>query len=699
MATAGCEFTRGPDFPAFYSKWRLAAGKDHVPHKAFLSREADHHDPSLEDVPPGLLHTLREVVGVEAAGIFLLSPDGCHFELRAGDGLLHLRDKVNRLAAREGIAASIVAGGKAVAVPDVTDLGAVAAGVSVGSVLGAPLIVSSRVVGVILFGASDYRTFSDVEVALAEVAAGRIASAIEKASVRLCYCQAQRQLGEEQARLRALLDINNCLVTKLNIQELFGAISESLRQLTRHNYSQIVLWDRKRNQLKIAAVDFPKGKGLICEGLTVPLQGSPAGVVYTTREPLLITDLDADAFPSEITNRLMDEGVRSVCLAPMLRHGRALGVLSIGSAQQEAFTPADCAILSEVADQVAIAIENALAFEEIEELNQRLSKEKQFLEEELQAEGLFNDLVGTSPALMEVLKQVQTVAPTYATVLIVGETGTGKELLARAVHQLSGRRDGPFIKLNCASIPSTLLESELFGHAKGAFTGAVSHQPGRLELADGGTIFLDEIGELPLELQPKLLRVLQDRQFERLGDAKTININVRLVAATNRNLLQMVQKGEFRSDLYYRLNVFPVTSPPLRERREDIPALACYFAEKFSRQMQKRVPAIAPSAMQRLTQWHWPGNVRELENFIERAVILSSGPELMVSSLTPADAATQSPETLEDAEREHIVRILKESGGLIGTPIGAAAKLGLKRTTLYAKMKKLGISRGRLSSA
>jgi formate hydrogenlyase transcriptional activator len=696
MAAAGCESAKRSDVPAFYSKWRPAAGKDHAPHKALLFSEADHHDASLEEIPPDLLRNLREIIGVEAAGIFLVSPDGCHFELRAGEGLFHLRDKVNRIRAREGIAASIVAAGKAVAVHDLTDLGAIGAGISMCSALGAPLIIASRVVGLILFGARDHRTFSNVEAALADVAAGRIGSAIEKASVRMRYCQAQRQLGEEQARLRALLDINNCLVTKLNIQELFGAVSESLRQVTRHNYSQIVLWDRKRNQLKIAAVDFPNGKGLICEGLTVPLQGSPAGVVYTTREPLLINDLDADAFPSETTNRLMDEGVRSVCLAPLLRHGRALGVLSIGSAQQEAFTPADCTILSEVADQVAIAIENALAFEEIEELNRRLSKEKQFLEEELQAEGLFNDLVGTSPALMEVLKQVQTVAPTYATVLIVGETGTGKELLARAVHQLSGRRDGPFIKLNCASIPATLLESELFGHAKGAFTGAVSHQPGRLELADGGTIFLDEIGELPLELQPKLLRVLQERQFERLGDAKTININVRLVAATNRNLLQMVQKGEFRSDLYYRLNVFPVTSPSLRERREDIPALACYFAEKFSRQMQKHIPSIEPSAMETLTKWHWPGNVRELENFIERAVILSSGPELKLPSLTAADAVTPAPETLEDAEREHIVRVLKESGGLIGTPIGAAAKLGLKRTTLYAKMKKLGISRGRV---
>jgi formate hydrogenlyase transcriptional activator len=661
--------------------------------KASSGCEAAHFDPSLEDVPPDLLRNLREVVGTEAAGIFLLSPDGCHFELRAGDGLLHPRDQAIRIPAEQRIAASIAAARKAIALPDVSDADVLSAGAGIRSGLGAPLIVSSRTVGVILLGARDYRSFSDVELALAELAAGRIASAIEKAAVRLCYRQAQSQLGEERARLRALLDINNCLVTKLNIRELFGAISESLRHVTRHNYSQIVLWDRKWNRLKIAAVDFPNGRGLICEGLTVPLQGAPAGVVYTTREPLLINDLDVDAFPSEITNRLMDEGVRSVCLAPLLRHSRALGVLSIGSAQRGAFTPADCTILSEVADQVAIAIENALAFEEIEELNQRLSKEKQFLEEELHAEGLFNDLVGSSPALMEVLRQVQTVAPTYATVLVVGETGTGKELLARAVHQLSGRRDGPFIKLNCASIPSTLLESELFGHAKGAFTGAVSHQPGRLELADGGTIFLDEIGELPLELQPKLLRVLQERQFERLGDAKTININVRLVAATNRNLLQMVQKGQFRSDLYYRLNVFPVMIPPLRERREDIPALALYFTKKFSRQMQKRVPNIGPPALETLTKWHWPGNVRELENFIERAVILSPGTELKLPSLTPLDAASQPPQTLEDAEREHIVRVLKESGGLIGTPIGAAAKLGLKRTTLYAKMKKLGISR------
>jgi formate hydrogenlyase transcriptional activator len=493
-----------------------------------------------------------------------------------------------------------------------------------------------------------------------------------------------------------LLDINNSLVSKLDIRDLFAAISESLRQVTHHRYSQIVLLDQNTNRLKVAAIDFPNGKGLIHEGLEVCFQGSPAGAVFTSREPLLVTQLEKETFPSEITDCLLGEGVRSICLAPLLRHDRALGVISIGRAEGSPFTAADLGLLSQVADQVAIAIDNALAFEQIEELNSRLAKEKEFLEEELREEGFSNEMVASSGVMTDMMRQVQTVAGTYATVLIVGETGTGKDLVARAVHRLSGRRQAPFVKLNCAAIPATLLESELFGHAKGAFTGAVSRQVGRLELADGGTLFLDEIGELPLELQPKLLRVLQDRQFERLGDAKTLNVNVRLVAATNRNLADMVKRGLFRSDLYYRLNVFPINVPALREHKEDIPALVRYFTAKFSRQLQKHVLTIPKAAMNALVSWDWPGNIRELENLIERAVILSRGSALEIPPMGPCDSAVLSDSTLHSAERVHILRVLHESGGLIATPNGAAAKLGLKRTTLYAKMKKLGINRDTL---
>lgn len=645
-----------------------------------------------------VLKRIRRTLHADTANLLLLSADRQYFEVLASDGLHEKMLECTRVPAGSGLAGEIAAAGGAWSIQDLDAIQVVSPALKahIRSAAGAALRMREAVVGVLHVGTRERRTFSEQDLLLLQLAAERLSSALEVVAARHCYESSQKQLDQERARLQMLLDINNSLVCKLNIRELFAAVSESLRRLTRHNYSQIVLFDHKSNRLKVAALDFPKGKGLIHEGLIVPCQGSPAGIVYTSRNPLLITHLDKAAFPSDTTDRLLGEGVRAICLAPLICHGRALGVLSIGSAQPAAFSPRDLALMTQVAGQVAIAIDNALAFEKIEELNQRLEKEKQYLEEELRAEGVLNELVGTSKALSAALKQIHTVAGTNATVLVAGETGTGKELLARAVHQLSQRRHGPFIKLNCAAIPATLLESELFGHAKGAFTGAVNKQIGRLELADGGTLFLDEIGELPLELQPKLLRVLQDRQFERLGDAKTVKVNVRLVAATNRNLEQMVHQGEFRSDLYYRLNVFPIQVPALRERKEDIPALAHYFADKFARQMQKPVLQIPKMVMNQLVQWHWPGNVRELENLIERAVILSSGPVLELPPIKGLCASQDDPSdlgTLEQVQREHILCILKESGGLVGTPAGAAARLGVKRTTLYAKMRKLGISR------
>lgn len=327
---------------------------------------------------------------------------------------------------------------------------------------------------------------------------------------------------------------------------------------------------------------------------------------------------------------------------------------------------------------------------------ERKEREKQYLEEELHLEHSFEDIVGESQKLTRVLKQVETVASTDVTVLVLGETGTGKDLIARAIHQLSPRRERTFVKLNCAAIPTGLLESELFGHEKGAFTGAISQKIGRLELAHLGTLFLDEVGDLPPELQPKLLRALQEKEFERLGGTKTIPVDVRLIAATNRNLEKMVADREFRSDLYYRLRVFPVTIPPLRERREDIPLLVRYFVAQHARQMDKRIETIPPDVMKALTKWSWPGNVRELENFIERAVILTKGPVLRIPFAELEAAAADPPDgdsTLESTEREHILRVLRETKGLIAGPKGAAAKLGLKRTTLNSKLKKLGIER------
>jgi formate hydrogenlyase transcriptional activator len=342
---------------------------------------------------------------------------------------------------------------------------------------------------------------------------------------------------------------------------------------------------------------------------------------------------------------------------------------------------------------VAIAVENAMAYGKIAELTDRLAQEKLYLEDEIRGELDFEGIVGQSSALRHVLSLVETVAPSDSTVLLLGETGTGKELIARAIHDRSKRKDRTFIKLNCAAIPTGLLESELFGHERGAFTGAISQKVGRLELADQGSLFLDEVGDIPIEIQPKLLRALQEREFERLGSTHTKKVDVRLVAATNRDLETMIEKREFRQDLYYRLNVFPIRIPPLRERPEDIPLLVRYFTQKYSRRMEKEIDSIPSAAMKKLAAWHWPGNIRELENFIERSVILThtSALQLPLGEIGASGNAPPAPGAHETQDRDEIVRILKETKGRVAGPQGAAARMGIKRTTLISRMKKLGI--------
>jgi formate hydrogenlyase transcriptional activator len=402
-----------------------------------------------------------------------------------------------------------------------------------------------------------------------------------------------------------------------------------------------------------------------------------------------------------LLERVREHGAQSFCWLPLTTARRRLGALVFTSKQPAMYDESNFHFLQLVVNQVAVAVENALAFQEIEALKDKLAKEKAYLEEEVRTGHEFGDMIGESPALRVVLKKVQTVAPTDSTVLVCGETGTGKELIARAVHDRSPRKGRTFVKLNCAAIPTGLLESELFGHERGAFTGAISQKVGRFELANHGTLFLDEVGDIPVELQPKLLRVLQEQEFERLGGTRTIHVNVRLVAATNRDLAWMVAKGRFRSDLYYRLNVFPLTLPPLRERPDDIPRLVRHFTQRFARRMHRHIETIPSSVMDALVRYPWPGNVRELQNVIERAVILSKGAELVVSiadlQTVPAPAAnaaaTALPITLVDAEREHILRALTASDWVVGGPMGAATRLGMKRSTLQKKMQKLGISR------
>jgi formate hydrogenlyase transcriptional activator len=407
---------------------------------------------------------------------------------------------------------------------------------------------------------------------------------------------------------------------------------------------------------------------------------------------MVLDALGLGQFKSELAQRLVGAGLQSFCCVPLITRNRVLGTLNVGSRRENAFSTSDVDFLTQVAAQAAIAIENATAFQEIAQLKDKLAEEKLYLEDEIRTEQNFGEIIGDDPAFRRVLDQVATVAPTDASVMILGETGTGKELIARAIHELSGRRERTFVKLNCAAIPTGLLESELFGHEKGAFTGAIAQKVGRFELANKGTLFLDEVGDIPLELQPKLLRALQEHEFERLGGVRTIKVDVRLVAATNRDLAQMIADREFRSDLYYRLSVFPLSLPPLRERPVDIPKLVRYFTQKYARRMNKRVESIPAETMEVLSGYGWPGNVRELENLIERAVILTRGTTLEIP-LAELRAApdTNSPVTLEAAERDHIRRMLEQANGVVGGPNGAAARLGMKRTTLQSKMKKLGI--------
>jgi formate hydrogenlyase transcriptional activator len=404
-----------------------------------------------------------------------------------------------------------------------------------------------------------------------------------------------------------------------------------------------------------------------------------------------------EEFDSPTSQLMREEGVRSIVAMPLITHNRIVGTISLASLRDAAFQQGDVDLLFQVSGQVAIAVENALAFQVIGELKNKLAQEKLYLEDEIRSEMNFDEIVGEGPALRAVLKQVETVASTDSTVLITGETGTGKELIARALHNLSPRRERTFVKVNCAAIPTGLLESELFGHERGAFTGAIVQRIGRFELAHGGTIFLDEVGDIPLELQPKLLRVLQEQEFERLGSTQTIRVDVRLVAATNRDLSEMVAARTFRSDLFYRLRVFPVHIPPLRERQEDIPALVRYFVEKHARRMNRTVETIPTETLELLVRYPWPGNIRELENLIERAVIVSPGPVLRVplSELKPPSEPFGEALTLRAAEREHILKALDATNWVLAGPRGAAARLGMKRTTLQSKMRKLGVVKSR----
>ncbi|HEV2717019.1 MAG TPA: sigma 54-interacting transcriptional regulator, partial [Terriglobales bacterium] len=473
------------------------------------------------------------------------------------------------------------------------------------SFLGVPLASPHRRLGAFAIATSRPYAYSEEDVRFMSSVADGLAMAIDDSLNVERARRARSELEQQNARLKLLLNVTNQITSNLELRDLLRAISANIRGVMRCDMVAITLPDGPSEGQRLLALDFPDGKGLIREGLLLTPVG-PGRRALETLQPTLGTGLEPDAFAPEVRELAIAEGLQRNCVIPLANRGRALGALAIARTTDVSFSPEDLEFLAQVSGQIAIAVENALAYREISELKDKLAQEKIYLEEEIRSEMSFENIVGNSPALKHVLELVETVASSDSTVLLLGETGTGKELIARAIHERSRRKDRTFVKLNCAAIPTGLLESELFGHEKGAFTGAIAQKLGRMELADQGTLFLDEVGDIPIEIQPKLLRALQEREFERLGSNHTRRANVRLVAATNRDLEKMIAAHEFRSDLYYRLNVFPIRIPPLRERREDIPLLVSYFVQKYSRQMKKDIDSVPTTALKTLSSWNWP---------------------------------------------------------------------------------------------
>jgi formate hydrogenlyase transcriptional activator len=516
----------------------------------------------------------------------------------------------------------------------------------------------------------------------------------------------EEELRHERDRLRLLLELTNSMTSKLDLRHLVESLSTNLLSVTRCDFCALLLPDADSGELRVTTLYNPAPRGSLCDGTLIPIHGSICGKAFRTGKTQHFDHFedvrhDPDSFGNSVGRRfyqrVMAEGLQSGCDLPLIGRNGVVGVLAALKRSERAFSNDDVAFLEQVAGQVAIAVENALDYGKAIKDRDKETTQRRYLEEEARAE--FGDIVGASPALRTALSLVSVVAPADSSVLILGETGTGKELIARAIHNLSGRRERAFVKLNCAAIPLGLLESELFGHERGAFTGAIAQKPGRFELAHKGTLFLDEVGDIPLELQAKLLRVLQEQEFERLGSNKTHKVDVRLIAATHRDLAGMVKQGTFREDLYYRLKVFPIHVPALRQRTEDIPTLVWHFTALYGRRMNKAIDDIPPETMDALVRYRWPGNVRELQNFVERAVILSPGSVLRAPTSElepfPSPRASNVPLSgLAEVERDHILRALQASHWVIGGPRGAAARLGMKRTSLAYRMKKLRIRRG-----
>jgi formate hydrogenlyase transcriptional activator len=567
------------------------------------------------------------------------------------------------------------------------------------SVWSRPLFTSEgKVLGTFAILYREPRSPGTTELQLIENA-GHIAGIAIERHIR------EQELQHERDRLRLLLEITSSVTSRLDLRQVVEALSTNLFNVMHCDVSALLLPDNERGELRVTMLHNPEARGPYREGSLVSINSSISGQVLRKAKTIRIDSFERVREDPEIYGNpdgqliykhVIEEGLTTGCYLPLLGRDRVVGVLMLCRRSDNVFENDDVVLLEQVASQVAIAVENTLDYEKAVRDRDKETKQRLYLEEEIRAE--FGAIVGDSPALRTALDLVSTVAPTDSSVLILGETGTGKELVARAIHNLSSRRDRAFVKLNCAAIPLGLLESELFGHEKGAFTGAIAQKTGRFELAHKGTLFLDEVGDIPLELQAKLLRVLQEQEFERLGSNRTHKVDVRLIAATHRDLVGMVKEGTFREDLYYRLKVFPINVPALRQRTEDIPKLVWHFAALYAQRMNKRIDEVPAETMDALVRYRWPGNVRELQNFIERAVILSPCSVLRAptSELEPSSARrgpTVSITGLQEVEREHILRALEASNWVIGGLNGAAERLGMKRTSLVYRMRKLRISR------
>lgn len=544
--------------------------------------------------------------------------------------------------------------------------------------------------------------FSDANLVQLQTLMELVALAVEQLSLREAAELRQRQLCHERDDYRILVDVTNAVLSKLDLDDLIGEISTEIHRFFKIDAISIVLCVDKTEQVTIYSTHYLPDEGVERQQYSVALAGTLSEQVMQSGEMLLLNLKHSDrlaAYERQLFDLWQDQ-IQTLCVLPLVFGNKTLGVLKLAQCQPDNFNAANLRVLQQIAERIAIAVDNALAYQEINRLKESLVHENLYLTEQINGNNPdFGEIVGRSVVMSAVLKQVEMVAKSDCSVLILGETGTGKELIARAIHNLSERRDQRMVKMNCAVMPAGLLESDLFGHEKGSFTGATNQRMGRFELADQGTLFLDEVGEIPVELQPKLLRVLQEREFERVGGNKVISVDVRLIAATNRDLQQMVADREFRSDLFYRLNVFPIVIPPLRERPEDIPQLVKFLTYKIARRMKRTIDSIPAETLRLLSQMPWPGNVRELENVIERAVLLTRGtvlnlqlPELQypVPSMALPIPQVEPSQPGED-ERQRIIRVLKETNGVVAGPRGAAQRLGIKRTTLLSRMKKWDI--------